>query len=207
MGVAAAAALAGCNYAIAGQGDAGPAKKAAASASAAPAYASPEPSTAATPDTTTAPAGIRTDTLVAKTIPKMGKVVTDSAGFVLYRFDRDAPGSGQSACTGACTRVWPPLLTDGEPTFKGVDPAKVGAIIRADGGLQVTLSGWPLYRYIGDPKPGAWKGQGVGGTWWVSAPDGKKNLTCVPKTTPQAASPPPDTGAPADGGSSGGYNY
>jgi predicted lipoprotein with Yx(FWY)xxD motif len=195
IGLVAATALAGCSY--------GTAKVANNN------NASPKPNPSTTPggggdEGTNQPAGILTASLAAKSIPKMGRVVTDSKGWVLYRFDKDVPGSGASACTGDCVRVWPPLLTDGEPTFKGVDPDKVGAIIRPDGGLQITLGGWPLYRYIGDPKPGAWKGQGVAGTWWVSAPDGKKNLTCVPKTTPSAVSPPP-TGAAND--QTGGSNY
>jgi hypothetical protein len=84
---------------------------------------------------------------------------------------------------------------------EGVDPALVGTITRADGGTQVTLAGWPLYRYIGDPKPGAWKGQGVNGKWFVAAPTGKKNLTCVPTGTPTPVQPAAAAPEPSSGGS------
>ena len=68
----------------------------------------------------------------------------------------------------------------------------------------LTISGWPVYTYIGDKKPLAWTGQGVGGTWWVIAPDGKKNLTCVPTATPKAVPPPADTAAPTANPTEGG---
>jgi hypothetical protein len=81
----------------------------------------------------------------------------------------------------------------------------------------VTLGGWPLYRFAADPGPGKWKGQGVGGTWFVVAPDGKRNLSCLPPgvSAPKAANPESsnqDSGAdatdPNAGGSTGGdYNY
>lgn len=147
-----------------------------------------------------APVGIPTDKLIATSIPKMGQVVTDSKGWVLYRFDKDtAKPTSASACTGQCAAVWPPVLTDGNPTLQGLSSDVVGTITRDDGSTQLTLAGWPLYRYIGDPKPGAWKGQMVNGTWFVIAPDGKKNLTCVPTATPTAVAPPATSSSPAAG--------
>jgi hypothetical protein len=104
----------------------------------------------------------------------------------------------------ACARVWPPALTDGNPQIQGVADDKVGTVNRPDGTRQLTIGGWPVYRYIGDKQPGQWKGQGVGGTWFVVAPDGKKNLTCLPTSTPKAVAPPPAEG---DASSSGGSTY
>jgi predicted lipoprotein with Yx(FWY)xxD motif len=153
------------------------------------------------------PVGITTNKLVATTIPKMGKVVTDAKGWALYRFDKDTANPSKSNCTGTCAQVWPPMLTDGNPVLDGVDPAKVGVITRDDGGRQLTLGGWPLYRYVGDPKPGAWKGQGVSHTWWVSDPTGKKNLTCVPTGTPTPVAPPSASQAAADNGYGNGGTY
>jgi predicted lipoprotein with Yx(FWY)xxD motif len=132
--------------------------------------------------------------LIRKVIPKMGEIVTDAKGWTLYRFDLDRAKPPTTNCAGKCTQVWPAALTSGNPQLRGIDPNLVGTVKRADGSLQLTLHGWPLYRYIGDPKKGAWKGQGVGGTWWVSAPNGSKNLTCVPKVTPKAVSPPTTSG-------------
>jgi predicted lipoprotein with Yx(FWY)xxD motif len=118
--------------------------------------------------------------LVGKTVPKMGEVVQDGDGRTLYRFDKDTPKPPKSNCEGKCAETWPPLLTKGTPQLEGVDPALVGTVKRADGTEQVTLGGWALYTYSLDPAPGSWKGQGVGGTWFVVQPNGKRNVECLP---------------------------
>ncbi|MEU8298484.1 hypothetical protein AB0C04_14505 [Micromonospora sp. NPDC048909] len=147
-----------------------------------------------------------TEKLVGKSVARMGKVVTDQDGWVLYRFDKDTADPPSSNCVDKCAEVWPPALTDGDPQLSGVSDDKVGTVTRQDGTRQLTLAGWPLYRYIGDKKPGQWKGQGVGGTWFVVAPDGKKNLSCLPKGTPKPVAPPSDSEADSDAGSSD-YSY
>jgi predicted lipoprotein with Yx(FWY)xxD motif len=146
-----------------------------------------------------------TTKLIAKQIPKMGAVVTDDNGKVLYRFDADTPNPTTSGCDGKCSQVWPVLTTsDGNlPQLEGVDPALVKMLKRPDGVSQVVLGNWPLYAYIGDTKAGSWKGQGVGGKWWVSDQKGKKNLTCVPTSTPTAVAPPSDGNGGNGGGDTG----
>ncbi|MFJ6672707.1 hypothetical protein ACIQMJ_16480 [Actinosynnema sp. NPDC091369] len=127
-------------------------------------------------------------TLVGKSVPKMGEVVQDGDGRTLYRFDKDAPDPAKSNCEGQCAVTWPPVLSNGKPQLQGVDPALVSTVKRADGTEQVTLDGWPLYTYAKDEAPGQWKGQGVGGTWFVVRPDGKRNIECLPPgVTPPAA--------------------
>jgi predicted lipoprotein with Yx(FWY)xxD motif len=169
--------------------------------------ASSEPPAPSTPAATTASAPL-TLSLKAAKIAKMGQVVTDQKGWVLYRFDKDTAKPSKSNCDGKCAQIWPPALTDGNPSLDGVDPSFVGTVTRTDGTSQITLGGWPVYRYIGDPKPGAWKGQNVGGTWFVVTPEGKKNLTCLPTPAPTAVAPPASTDGAADSsnnGGSGGY--
>jgi predicted lipoprotein with Yx(FWY)xxD motif len=160
---------------------------------------------AAAPNTAVGPTDVTTK-LVAKTIAKMGQVVTDDQGFVLYRFDKDTTTPPTSNCVDKCTAVWPPATTaDGNvPQIEGVDPALVGTTKRADGTVQITLGNWPMYRYLGDKTPGKWTGQGVGGTWWVSDQRGKKNLTCVPTSTPTAISPDSVDSGTTDGATTGG---
>jgi predicted lipoprotein with Yx(FWY)xxD motif len=157
-----------------------------------------------------APTGV-VATLVAKNTPKMGQIVTDGQGFTLYRFDKDSNKPAKSTCDGACAIAWPALLSEEIPKLQGVNPADVGTVIRSDGKQQVTLGGWPLYRFAKDPGPGKWKGQGVQGTWFVSDATGKKNLSCLPPgVTGKTATAPSNTGgdAPApSGGDTGGYNY
>ncbi|MET9230597.1 hypothetical protein [Lentzea sp. NPDC003310] len=119
--------------------------------------------------------------LVGKPVDKMGLVVQDGDGRTMYRFDKDVPKpEGKSNCNGTCATTWPPLLSDTVPQVEGIDSKLVSLITRADGKKQVAIDGWALYAYSQDPKPGAWKGQGVGGTWFVIQPDGKRNVECLP---------------------------
>jgi predicted lipoprotein with Yx(FWY)xxD motif len=119
--------------------------------------------------------------LVGKPVDKMGLVVQDGDGRTMYRFDKDTPKpEGKSNCNNQCAVTWPPLLADTIPQVEGIDSKLVSLITRADGKKQVAIDGWALYAYSQDPKPGAWKGQGVGGTWFVIQPDGKRNVECLP---------------------------
>lgn len=182
LGMLAVVALSGCaGYNTGGYGET-PATAPPASAAAAPA-AAPAAQAAA-------PVGSPTDKLIAATIPRMGKVVTDAKGWVLYRFDKDTANPPATNCSGDCAKVWPPVVVNGQPELDGVASEAVGTVTRDDGANQVTLGGWPLYRYAGDLKPGQWKGQAVGGVWFVAAPNGKKNLTCLPTVTPTPVAPP-----------------
>jgi predicted lipoprotein with Yx(FWY)xxD motif len=144
------------------------------------------------------PVGKVTDKLISKSVPKMGKVVTDSKGWVLYRFDKDKSSPAKSNCDGDCAKLWPPILADETLELSGISANKVSTVKRADGGRQVTIDGWPVYRYIGDKTPGKWKGQNVGGVWFVVDKNGKKNLTCLPpvsKPVKLPASVSEDTGS------------
>ncbi|MEH1164484.1 hypothetical protein V6V47_03760 [Micromonospora sp. CPCC 205539] len=177
------------------------------------AVAAAEPTASAEPEASAAPVADApppadvdlTEKLIGKKVARMGNVVTDEKGWILYRFDKDTADPSSSNCVDKCAEVWPPALTDGNPEVTGVSDDKVGSVTRQDGTRQLTIGGWPVYRYIGDKKPGQWKGQAVGGTWFVVAPDGKKNLTCLPTSTPKAVAPPSDSGSNDAGGS--GYSY
>ena len=148
--------------------------------------------------------GKKPTTLKRTRTAKMGDVVTDERGWILYRFDNDKPKPPKSNCRGDCAKVWPPVVAD-DQELEGLDAAKVGTVTRDDGTKQVTLGGWPLYYYIGDKQPGAWTGQNVGKVWFAVSPDGSKNVTCLPKNPPKPPKPPADN-ADADAGD-GGYTY
>ncbi|MEV6655131.1 SCO0930 family lipoprotein [Streptomyces sp. NPDC051219] len=105
---------------------------------------------------------------------KLGKVLTDSAGFTLYRFDKDTANPPKSNCEGDCAKTWPVVAAGDAKAAPGTDATLLGEVTRADGSKQLTVDGWPMYRYAKDTKPGDANGQGVGGTWFASAPDGKK---------------------------------
>jgi predicted lipoprotein with Yx(FWY)xxD motif len=104
----------------------------------------------------------------------LGRIVVDGKGMTAYVFDKDTPGSGKSACTGACARKWPAITSSSDqPKVDGVT-GKVGTIAGADGAKQVTLEGMPLYTYADDSDVGDAQGQGKGGIWWVVSPAGEK---------------------------------
>ncbi|MFI9234088.1 SCO0930 family lipoprotein [Streptomyces rimosus] len=117
-----------------------------------------------------APAG----TLALRQSPELGPVVTDSKGMTLYRFDKDTAKPPNSACSGACATTWPPVPADDTAAASGMAASALGSVTRADGSKQLTINGWPAYRYAKDAAPGDTKGHGVGGTWNAFAPDGKK---------------------------------
>ncbi|OII59798.1 hypothetical protein BJP40_12705 [Streptomyces sp. CC53] len=105
---------------------------------------------------------------------KAGTVLTDSEGRTLYRFDKDTANPPKSACEGDCAKAWPVVTAEGAKPPTGVDPALLGVLTRPDGTKQLTVDGWPMYRYAKDAEPGDVEGHGVGGTWYAAAPDGGK---------------------------------
>jgi predicted lipoprotein with Yx(FWY)xxD motif len=129
--------------------------------------------------------------LVAARNRALGWVVADSKGWILYRFDKDRGGPNpKSRCIGACAEKWPPVLVKGKPGTKGLSSSLVGKVRREDGSWQLTYHGWPVYRFAGDTKPGQWKGQGVGNTWFTIKRTGARN-TVRPDTTPAPAASEP----------------
>lgn len=127
-----------------------------------------------------AAAGEAAGQLAVATDKKLGEVLTDSAGFTLYRFDKDVAEPPRSNCEGDCLKTWPPVPADGATAPAGADASLIGEVTRSDGTKQLTIDGWPMYRYAKDTAAGDTKGQGVGGTWFASAPDGKKAEAAEP---------------------------
>jgi predicted lipoprotein with Yx(FWY)xxD motif len=143
------------------------------------------------------PAAMKWVQLTAGSAGNLNPVVVNGVGITLYRFDKDTPHPSKSNCNGACAVTWPPVLvTQGSRIFvNGVSTAQIGIVTRADGSRQVTLHGWPLYKYSGDKKPGDTNGEGIGGTWFGITPTGGKALPPggVATTTAPAAPATPGT--------------
>jgi predicted lipoprotein with Yx(FWY)xxD motif len=112
--------------------------------------------------------------LSVATNQELGEVLTDSSGLTLYRFDKDTAEPPKSSCDGDCAKKWPPVPADDATAGAGVDEALLGSVTRSDGTKQLTIDGWPAYRFAKDTSAGDVNGQGVGGTWYALAPDGKK---------------------------------
>jgi predicted lipoprotein with Yx(FWY)xxD motif len=96
-----------------------------------------------------------------------GTVLASPRGLTLYYYTDDKPGSGRSVCTGGCAAAWPPLVAPVRGPAGVHLPGPLGTITRADGTKQVTINGYPIYRYADDTKPGQATGNGVEGAWHV----------------------------------------
>ncbi|WP_374778217.1 SCO0930 family lipoprotein [Streptomyces sp. NBC_01310] len=123
---------------------------------------------------------------------QLGQVLTDSAGLTLYRFDKDTAKPPKSNCDGDCEKTWPVVAAGDATAAAGMDPALLGEVVRTDGSKQLTVGGWPAYRYNKDTKAGDVNGQGVGGVWFALAADGKKAAKAAP-----GAGAAPEAGAGA----------
>ena len=103
-----------------------------------------------------------------------GRVLFDGRGFALYTFSHDP--RGRSSCSGACAKAWPPFLVERAPSAgPGARASLLGSVRRADGTIQGTYAGRPLYYYVGDTKAGQILCQNVsefGGRWLVLRANG-----------------------------------
>jgi len=93
-------------------------------------------------------------------------VLTNPAGMTLYVFDKDAAGSGKSACNGDCAQKWPPLAAAASDKASG----DYTIVTRDDGTRQWAYKGKPLYLWFKDQKPGDMTGDGVNNVWHAAKP-------------------------------------
>jgi len=95
-------------------------------------------------------------------------------GRTAYLFQRDT--GPHSTCSGECLAQWPAVTTAGAPKASGSAAASMlGTTKRAEGTMQVTYAGHPLYFFANDSSAGQTNGQGLnafGARWYVVAPSG-----------------------------------
>jgi predicted lipoprotein with Yx(FWY)xxD motif len=104
-----------------------------------------------------------------------GRHLTNGKGRALYVFSAD---SGKTSnCSGECARAWPPYIVKSKPrAVEGARQGLVGVTRRADGRLQATYAGHPVYYYIRDNESGEVLCQAVeefGGFWYIQRASGK----------------------------------
>jgi predicted lipoprotein with Yx(FWY)xxD motif len=116
-----------------------------------------------------------TTMLMAKEVGGMGSVVTDDKGMTLYRYDMDQANPSKWTCAGECTKTWMPVMVEDSVQTTGVEKSLLGTVHR-DGMKQLTLGGWPLYRYMGDTQAGQMNGQAKDKMWYAVTPSGKKSI-------------------------------
>jgi len=113
--------------------------------------------------------------LVTTRKTKLGTILVNAQGRSLYLFLKDK--NGKSACSGACAKAWPPLMTTGKPKAAAGANAKLLGTTKRSNGTQVTYNGHPLYTFFQDTKAGQTNGQGstaFGAAWYVMGTNGDK---------------------------------
>jgi predicted lipoprotein with Yx(FWY)xxD motif len=106
-------------------------------------------------------------TVYGQRVPDLGNILVGPAGMTLYKFNNDEPGV--SNCVDDCATNWPPLTVE---SADAIVPGlylggELATIERADGTLQVTYDGWPLYYWKDDAAVGDATGEGRGDVWWT----------------------------------------
>ncbi len=141
-----------------------------------PAPASPPTQTASSTASSPTPS-TATAALVTTKHNKSGTLL--AAGpkkLTVYLFEADTGAT--PTCTGACAKIWPPVITSGQPRALGRAAAsQLSTVKRSDGKTQVTYHGHPLYYYKKDGDTSDAYGQGsklFGAGWYVLSPSGKK---------------------------------
>jgi len=86
--------------------------------------------------------------------------VVDANGMSVYFFTKDVMDSGTSACTGACLKAWPPVLsTAATPSAEGVTE-HVGHHRDAGWRKAADAERPALYYFEKDKNPGGHPGTG-----------------------------------------------
>jgi predicted lipoprotein with Yx(FWY)xxD motif len=103
-----------------------------------------------------------------------GMYLTDNAGRSVYILEGDDIGT---RCVGDCLVAWPvvggSLPVSGVPEVQG---ALIGTTTRADGTVQVTYAGHPLYYFAEDTGAGQTNGRDIKdtwGSWYLVRPNGE----------------------------------
>jgi predicted lipoprotein with Yx(FWY)xxD motif len=110
-------------------------------------------------------------TVSVATSATVGKFLAGEDGKTLYTFSPDSANT--STCVDACAANWPPFALDpGETAAAGTGvTGTIATFKRADGSMQVSYNGKPLYYFKNDTKAGDTNGQGLaGGKWMVATP-------------------------------------
>ncbi len=105
-----------------------------------------------------------------RTDATFGKILTDAAGKSLYFFSLDHTGESVF-CVDGCIDAWPVFYTNELTLDDGLLASDFGTTTRADGSLQTTYKGWPLYYFSNDAEAGQINGDGANDTWYVAKPD------------------------------------
>jgi predicted lipoprotein with Yx(FWY)xxD motif len=82
---------------------------------------------------------------------RFGAILATPKKQALYFWTVEKRAGGKIRCTGACARLWPPLVVKSRSAvpkrIAGIKGA-LGVVRRPSGKLQVTYNGLPVYTYV-----------------------------------------------------------
>ena len=136
----------------------------------------------------------------------LGSVLTTAQGFTVYWFAKDT--ATNSACSGACAAAWPPVIGMPQAASGFNLTGKLGEIKRADGSMQATYDGHPLYLFAGDSKAGQVNGNAVNGfgALWYAIKIGTSTTASTTGSGNSGSSGSGSSGGMSGSGSSGGMS-
>jgi predicted lipoprotein with Yx(FWY)xxD motif len=100
---------------------------------------------------------------------KLGKVLVNSAGSILYEFTKDSSKKDVCAKISGCSATWLPLSVQGAPSAgAGIRASLLSSIKLSGDNTQVTYAGHPLYIYLAAPTLISYVGaKQFGGSWYA----------------------------------------
>lgn len=123
-----------------------------------------------TPQSTSAPTSKPSSsaTIATAKVPGYGVALSTGKGVTVFLFN------GKSGCTGACAKVWRPLIASGKPTAgSGAQASLLSTVKLSDGTRQVTYAGHPLFTHPGVNAVSVAGSASDGGIWYLVSPTGK----------------------------------
>jgi predicted lipoprotein with Yx(FWY)xxD motif len=103
-----------------------------------------------------------------------------------------------STCTGVCAVAWPPLLVSSRSAHHLGRVHGLGTFRRANGRIQVTIKGQPLYFFAADKTLTSAKGQGFANVFWTVRSNGTV-VHVKPVAAPAPALPVPTSTSSTSG--------
>ncbi|HUE09202.1 MAG TPA: hypothetical protein VMP41_17380 [Acidimicrobiales bacterium] len=109
---------------------------------------------------------------------------------------------GRTNCTGACTKIWKPVIVTRNQAHHLGHVSGLGTIHRSNGQLQAAMHGHALYWFVNDHSLSHAGGQGFLNIWFTVHTNGTLNRTKVSGGTIVTAPPTTPTSTPSSSSAS-----
>ncbi len=100
---------------------------------------------------------------------KIGKILVNAAGSILYEFTKDHGDKDSCQQISGCSSAWPAMPVAGKPSAgAGLQGSLLSTIKLSSGEVQVTYAGHPLYLFASAPTATSYVGtKEFGGSWYA----------------------------------------